>query len=120
MPLTSSGYRVLAALALAAIDLSLGACEKAINVGAVNRCGADVEIQADSVADSSSRWTRLRDRDQDSVVQVPENAKTLYVKVRAPGTEEARSFDVAMRSLGKPPADVDYDAQLALEGDWCP
>lgn len=120
MPLTSSEHRVLTALALAAIGLSLGACQKAITVGAVNRCGADVEIQADSVGDSSVPWTRLRDRDQDSVVDVPEATATLYVKVRTPGTGEGRSFDVAMRSLSKPPADVDYGAQLALEGDRCP
>jgi hypothetical protein len=25
-----------------------------------------------------------------------------------------------MTSLGRPPADVDYEAQLVLEGDGCP
>lgn len=117
---TASRHRVIAALALAAIGLTLGGCQKAVTVGAVNRCGADVEIQADSVSESSTRWTTLPAGDQDSVVDVPQNAETLYAKVRAPGGQEIRSFGVPIRSLGKPPADVDYEAQLVLEGDRCP
>lgn len=117
---TSSRHRVIAALALAAIGLSLGGCQKATSVGAVNRCGADAEIQADSVSESSSRWIMVRASDHNSVVDVPQNAETLYVKLRAPGAGEARSFDVPMTSLGKPAAGVDYDAQLVLEGDRCP
>jgi hypothetical protein len=120
MPLTSSGHRVLAALAVAAIGLSLGGCQKAITVGAVNRCGVDVEIQADSVREATTGWITVRADGSEKVVATGENTKTLYVKVRAPGSGEGRSFDVAMRSLGKPPADVGYEAQLVLEGDRCP
>jgi hypothetical protein len=113
-------HRLIVALVLAATGLSVGGCQKAVSVGAVNRCGADLEIQADSVSESSSRWTTLRPGDRDSVVDVPESAETLYVRVRAPGAEEIRSFDVPMTSLGRPPADVGYEVQLVLEGDRCP
>ncbi|MER6590882.1 hypothetical protein ABT214_03245 [Micromonospora purpureochromogenes] len=116
----SSRHRLIAALAFMAIGLNLGGCQKAISVGAANRCGADVEIQADSVRESTTRWVTLRAGDQDGVVQVGENTETLYVNVRAPGTGEARGFDVPMRSLGKPSADADYEAQLVLEGVRCP
>jgi hypothetical protein len=115
----SSRHRLIGALALAATGLSVGGCQKAVS-GAVNRCGADVEIQADSVSEISSRWTTLRDGDRDSMVDVPENAETLYVRVRAQGTGEARSVDLPMTSLGRPPADVDYEAQLVLAGHRCP
>ena len=70
---------LIAALVLATVGLSLGGCQDALSVGAVNRCGEDVEIQADSVSESSSRWITVRADDQDSVVDVPQNAKTLYV-----------------------------------------
>lgn len=120
MPLTSSGHRVLAALALAAIGLSLGGCQEAITVGAVNRCGTDVEIQADSVREATTRWIMVRAGSQEKVGATGENTKTLFINVRVLGSGEARSFDVPMRSLGKPPADVDYEAQLVLEGDRCP
>ncbi|MDH6465559.1 hypothetical protein M2302_005761 [Micromonospora sp. A200] len=53
---TSSRHRVLAALALLAIGLGLGGCQKAITVGAVDRCGANVEVKAGSVSNSSSGW----------------------------------------------------------------
>jgi hypothetical protein len=72
------------------------------------------------VTGSSSRWTTLRAGDRDSIVDVPENAEALYVRVRAPGTEEVRSIDLPMTSLGRPPADVDDEAQLVLVGDRCP
>jgi hypothetical protein len=116
----SSRRRLIAALVLASAGLSVGGCLKAVSVGAVSRCGADVEIQADSVSESSSRWTTLRAGDRDYVVDVSERAETLYVRVRAAGAEEIRSFDVPMTSLGRPPADVDYEAQLVLDGDGCP
>jgi hypothetical protein len=115
-----SRHRLIGALVLAAAGLSVGGCLKAVSVGAVNRCGVDVEIQADSVSESSSRWITLRAGDRDSVVDVPEKSETLYVRVRAPGAEEIRRFDVPMTSLGRPPTDVDYEAQLVLEGDRCP
>jgi hypothetical protein len=47
----SSRHRLIGALVLAATGLSVGGCQKAVSVGAVNRCGADVEIQADSVSE---------------------------------------------------------------------
>ena len=116
----SSRHGLIGALVVAATGLIVGGCLKAVSVGAVNRCGADVEIQADSMSDSSSRWTTLRAGDRDYVVDVSERAETLYVRVRAPGAEETRSFEVPMTSLGRLPADVDYEAQLVLEGDGCP
>jgi hypothetical protein len=116
----SSRHRLIGVLVLAAAGLSVGGCLKAVSVGAVNRCGADVEIQADSVRESSSRWTTLRAGDRDYVVDVGESAETLYVRARAAGADEIRSFDVPMTSLGPPPADVDYEAQLVLERDGCP
>jgi hypothetical protein len=116
----SSRHRLIGALVLAATGLIVGGCQEAVSVGVVNRCGADVEIQADSVLESSSRWTTLRAGDRDSVVDVPESAQMLHVWVRAPGAEEIRSFDVPMTSLGRPPADVGYEAQLVLEDDGCP
>jgi hypothetical protein len=33
------------------------------------------------------------------MVDLPENAETLYVRVRAPGTEETRNVDLPMTSL---------------------
>jgi hypothetical protein len=48
------------------------------------------------------------------------HAETLYVSVRAPGTEAVRSIDLPMTSLERPLADVDYEAQLVLAGDRCP
>jgi hypothetical protein len=116
----SSWHRLIGALVLATAALSLGGCQKALSVGAVNRCGADVEVQADSVTESTVAWIRLRAGDRDGVVAVPQNAETLYVKVRAPGAGGARSFDAPMTSLEKPPAGVDYEAQLVLEGARCP
>jgi hypothetical protein len=115
-----SRHRLIGALILAATGLSVGGCQKAVTVGAVNRCGGDVEIQADSVSESSSRWTSLRAGDRDSIVDMSESAETLYLSVRAQGTEEIRSVDLPMTSLGRPPADVDYEAQLVLAGDRCP
>lgn len=118
--MTSCTHRLIGALVLAASGLSVGGCQNAVSVGVVNRCAVDVEIQADSVSESSTRWTTLRAGDRDSIVDVPENAETLYVRVRAPGTEEVRSIDLPMTSLGRPPADVDYEAQLVLAADRCP
>ena len=116
----SSRHRLIGALVLAVTGLTVGGCQNAVGVGAVNRCGADVEIQADSVSESSSRWTGLGAGDHASVVDVGENAEMLYVRVRAPGTEKIRSVGLPMTSLRWPPADVDYEAQLVLAGDWCP
>ena len=116
----SSSHWLIGLLVLAATGLSLGGCQNAVSVGAVNRCGADVEIQADSVNEGSSRWTTLPSGDRASIVDVPENAETLYVSVRAQGTEEMRGANLPMTSLGRPPADVDYDVQLVLAGDRCP
>jgi hypothetical protein len=113
----SSGRRVIRVLVLAT-GLSVGGCQNAVSVGVLNRCGVDVEIQADSVTESSSRWTTVRAGDRDAVVDVPENAETLYVRVGVPATEETRRVDVPMTSLGRPPADV--GAQLVLAGDRCP
>jgi hypothetical protein len=116
----SSRHRLIGALVLAATGLSVAGCQKAVSVGVVNRCDADVEIQADEGSRGSNRWTRLRAGDRDSIVDVTENAETLYVRVRAQGTDEIRSVDLPMTSLGRPPADVDYEAQLVLAGDRCP
>jgi hypothetical protein len=116
----SSRLRLIGALVLAATGLSLGGCVNAVSVGAVNRCGADVEIKADSVSETSVEWTTLRDGGRDGVVDVPEDAETLYAWVREPGAKEIQSFDVPMTSLGQPAGDVDYDAQLVLWGDRCP
>ncbi|MEV1144915.1 hypothetical protein [Micromonospora sp. NPDC049799] len=116
----SPRHRLIAALAVAAIGLSLGGCQQAISVDAVNQCGADVELQLDTVRETTTQWVTLRAGDQDGVASVGENAEMLYVKVRAPGAEGARSFDVPMTSLGKPPAGADYEALLVLEGDRCP
>ena len=116
----SSKHRVVGGLVLAATGLSVGGCQNAVNVGAFNRCGVDVEIQADSVSEGSSRWTTLHAGARDAMVDVPENAETLYVRVRMPATEEIREVDVPMTSLGRPPAVVDYEAQLVLSGDRCP
>jgi hypothetical protein len=116
----SSRHRLIGVLALAATGLSVGGCQKAVTVGASNRCGADVEIQADSVSESSTRWITLRAGDRDEVVDVPENAQTLYARVRTAGGDQVRSFDVPMSSLGRPPADVDYEAELVLEDHRCP
>jgi hypothetical protein len=113
----SSGRRVIGVLVLAT-GLSVGGCQNAVSVGVFNRCGVDVEIQADSVTESSSRWTTVRAGDRDAVVDVPENAETLYVRVGVPATEETRRVDVPMTSLGRPLADV--GAQLVLAGDRCP
>lgn len=115
-----SRHRGIGALVLAATALSLGGCQRAVDVGAVNRCGVEVEIQADSVSESTTRWITVRPGGRASVVQVEEHAKTLHVKVRTPGTPAIRSFDAPMASLERPPADVDYEAQLVLEGDRCP
>ncbi|MGS2620124.1 hypothetical protein ACVCAH_37525 [Micromonospora sp. LZ34] len=111
---------MIAALTLAAIGLSLSGCQKAISVGAVNRCGVDVEIQADTVREATTRWITVRAGDQEKVAAMGENTETLYVNLRAPGNGEARSFDVPTTSLGKPSADVDYEALLVLDGDRCP
>jgi hypothetical protein len=116
----SSRHRLIGSLVLAATGLSVGGCQNAVSVGAFNRCGADIEIQADSVSESSSRWTILGAGDRDTMVDLPENAETLYVRVRAPGTEEIRNVDLPMTSLGRPPTDVDYEARLVLAGDRCP
>jgi hypothetical protein len=72
------------------------------------------------VSESSTPWTTLAPGDRDGVVDVPENAETIYARVRAPGAEKSRSFDAPMTSLGRPPTYVGYDAQLVLEGDRCP
>ncbi|MEU5786142.1 hypothetical protein ABZ754_00245 [Micromonospora purpureochromogenes] len=117
---TSFRHRLITALALAAIGLSLGGCQKAISVGAVNRCGVDVEIQADTVREATTRWVMVRAGDQEKVAAMGENTEMFYVNLRASGNGEARSFDVLTTSLGKPPADVDYEALLVLEGDRCP
>ena len=116
---TSSRHRVIGALVLAT-GLNVGGCQNAVSVGAVNRCGVDLEIQADTVRESSTSWIRLGSGDRDDVVQVGENAETLYVRVRVPGAEEMQSFETPMASLGRPPADVGYEAQLVLVGDRCP
>jgi hypothetical protein len=116
----SSRRRLIGALVLAVTGLSVGGCQNAVSVGAVNRCGADVEIQADSVSESTTRWTTVGAGDRASVVDVGENAETLYVRVRAPDSEEIRRVDLPMTSLRRPPADVDDQAQLMLAGDRCP
>lgn len=116
----SSRHRLIGALVLASTGLSVGGCQNAVSVGAFNHCGADVEIQADSVSESTTRWTTLGAGEQASVVDVGESAETLYVRVRAPDTEEIRRVDLPMTSLQRPPADVDYEAQLVLAGDRCP
>jgi hypothetical protein len=116
---TSSRHRVTGALVLAT-GLSVGGCQNPVSVGAFNRCGVDLEIQADTVSESSTSWIRLGSGDRDDVVQVGENAERLYVRVRVPGAEEARSFETRMASLGRLPADVGYEAQLVLVGDRCP
>jgi hypothetical protein len=116
----SSRHRLIGALVLAATTLSLGGCQKALDLGAVNRCGSDVEIQADSVREGTTRWITVRAGDRNSVVQVGESIETLYVNVRAPGGGGIRSFDVPITSLEKPPAGADYEAQLVLEGNRCP
>jgi hypothetical protein len=116
----SSRHRLMGSLVLAATGLSVGGCQNAVSLGALNRCGVDVEIQADSVSESSTRWTTLARGDREGVVDVAENAEMLYVRVRAPGTEEIRSFDVPMTSLGRSPVDEDYEAQVVLAGDRSP
>jgi hypothetical protein len=116
----SSRHRRIGALVLAATGLSVGGCQEAVSVGAVNHCGTDVEVQADTLRESTTHWIALSAGDRDSVVDVPESAESLYVGVRAPGTEERGSFKVPMTSLGRPPTDVDYEAQLVLAGDRCP
>jgi hypothetical protein len=116
----SSLHRRIGALILAATGLSLGGCQEAVSVGAVNHCGTEVEVQADDLREGATHWTTVRSRDRDSVVDVPENTDMLYVRVRAPGTEESRRFKVPMTSLGHPPTDADYEAQLVLAGDRCP
>ena len=116
----SSRLRLIGALVLAATGLSLGGCQNAVTVGAVNRCVADVEIQADTVSESSTGWVTLGAGDRDGVVDVPEDSETLYARVREPGAKEIQSFDVPMTSLGQPTGDVDYETQLVLWGDRCP
>jgi hypothetical protein len=116
----SSRHRLIGALVLAMTGLSVGGCQNAVSVGAVNHCDVDVEIQADSVSESTTRWATLGAGDQASVVDVSESAETLYVRVRAPDTEEIRRVVLPMTSLQRPPADVDYEAELVLAGDRCP
>jgi hypothetical protein len=94
----SSRHRLIGALVLAATGLSLGGCQKAVSVVAVNHCGADLEIEADSVGESSSRWTRLRAGDRDSMVDVPENIETLTSRCvrRAARNPKRRPADEAV------------------------
>lgn len=115
-----SRHRLIGALLLTATALFLGACQNAVTVGAVNRCGTDVEVRADSVTDMTTHWVTVRAGGDRSVVDMGQSIKTLYVNVRTPGSERIRSFEVSTASLGKPPAGASYESQLALEGDRCP
>lgn len=116
----SSRHRLIGAVVLAATGLSVGGCQNALDVGAVNRCGVDVEIQADSVREATTRWITVRAGGRNGVVQVGESIETLYVNVRAAGGGGIRSFDVPITSFGRPPAGADYEAELVLGGDRCP
>jgi hypothetical protein len=114
-----SRHWLIGALVLAT-GLCLGGCQEALTVGAVNRCGAEVEIQLDTVREATTQWITLRDGGGGSVADVGEGAETLYVNVRTPGAAGVRSFEVPTASLEPPPAGVDYEAQLVLKGDRCP
>jgi hypothetical protein len=72
------------------------------------------------VSQSSTGWATLGAGDRGEVVDVPQDAKTLYVRVRTADADQTRAFDIPVGSLERPPEDVDYEAELVLEGDRCP
>jgi hydrogenase maturation factor len=114
----SSRYRLVSVLVLT--TLTVGGCQNAVDVGAVNRCGVDVEVKMDTIRDGSTRWITVHAGDRENVVAIGENSETLYVEVRPAGGQPTRTFDVPTKSLGRPPAGVDYEAELVLEGERCP
>ena len=111
-----------AVLLLMALAVSLAGCQNATAVGAVNDCGTQLDVRASegSTTTDEMAWKTLSPGNRDEIVDVIENAQTLYVQVRANDGGAVRRFEVPMDQLGPPPTGTDVDKELVLGGDRCP
>lgn len=65
-------------------------------------------------------WARLAPAERRYTASVSENPRRLYVQVRASKGAAPVEFAVEVADLPKPPAGVDDDVEIMLEGDRCP
>lgn len=115
-------YSLLLRLAgLVAGIMVLAACQDTLRVGALNQCGAPIEVDAGSPAVAEDlHWDRLDARESSYVKSVSESRTTLHVWVRANENAPVLEFSVAVEELSAPPDRSDYDVEIVLEGDRCP
>lgn len=103
--------------------VALAGCQKATDVGALNRCGETVEadvVSKKELADENPAWSTLDPDERESVRAVPEHADSVYMMVRRPSSEQIVHKTIAMSDLADPPDDVDYEKEVVLSGDLCP
>jgi hypothetical protein len=107
--------RCWCAAATVACLLGLAACQGGIQVGVLNRCGHTLEAQADQAG-----WATVSAGKREHLVTLGEKATQMDVQVRRSKNEPTTEFGVPIADLPKPPAGVDEDIELTLQGDRCP
>ncbi|MEV1143908.1 hypothetical protein [Micromonospora sp. NPDC049799] len=117
--------RIFLLLAGTAVLLAFTGCQRALNVGAVNRCGHPIEIVGDSASElRQSGWVSMGEGQRWYVLSAAESTDRLYVWVRRPDAQQPMRFEIAVAELPRPPADATsetrIDREIVVEGDRCP
>ncbi|MFI7575968.1 hypothetical protein [Micromonospora sp. NPDC049497] len=117
--------RISLLLAGTAVLLALTGCQRALNVGAANRCGHPIEVNTNSAPElPQSGWVSMSEGQRRYVLSAAESTDRLYVWVRRPDAQQPMHFEIAVAELPRPPADATYetriDVEIVMEGDRCP
>lgn len=105
------------------IVLLLTGCGDSLSVGAMNRCGYAVEVDAGSstiTAAKDPHWTQLADGERSGVRSIREDADRVFFWVRTAADGEVLQFDLAVDELVRPPEGANYEIEIILDGDRCP
>lgn len=113
--------RLLGTVALATVLPILASCQSGIGVSALNRCKQAVEVRADDSAKGfATVWHTIGVGERTEIVTIAEDARLIYVQVRANENALPMQFIATVADRPKAPPGVDYDAEIVLEGDRCP
>lgn len=115
-----SARQHVGAVALATMLLVLGGCQTSIGVNVLNRCGQAVEVRADAVAETTTKWQPIGAGERTEVVDIPEDTNLIYVQVRANENALPELFIASVTGHPNPRPGADNDVEIVLDGDRCP
>ena len=105
-----------------AVGSCLAACQKTTKLAVENRCGADIEVEVDDVADPvglgyKHEWKVVPQAETSALRSAPDPVRRVYVWVRSPGSAsvpEPLVFEPSELEA------ADHKVVAVIVGDLCP